>query len=116
LFDRKGVLTIQKGTFNQDEFEMELIDAGAEDIELVDETFMVTCAVEDFGKLQKKLEEMKIEVENAELKRIPKETRQLDLESAKKVMAMIDMFEDDDDVQNVYHNMEVSDELLASLD
>ncbi len=115
LFDRKGVFTVPKADIDQDTFEMELIDAGAEEIELEEEFFTVTTAMEDFGLMMKKLEELGVEPENASLQRIPKETVTLDLESARKVMKLIDFFEDDDDVQNVFHNLEISDELMAEL-
>jgi YebC/PmpR family DNA-binding regulatory protein len=114
IFDRKGVFTIPMGTLNQDEFEMAMIEGGAEDITLEDETFTVTTALEDFGQMQRKLEELGIEAENAELERIPRTTVKLDIESAKKVMKLIDLLEDDDDVQNVFHNMEMTDELMDS--
>jgi len=71
LFDRKGIFTIPKGELDEEEFELEMIDAGAEEIELDDEFFSVTTALEDFGNLQKKLEELGVEPENAELQRIP---------------------------------------------
>jgi YebC/PmpR family DNA-binding regulatory protein len=115
LFDRKGVFTVPKADIDQDEFEMELIDAGAEEIELEDDFFTVTTAMEDFGSMIKKLEELGIEPESASLQRIPKETTKLDIESARKVMKLIDMFEEDDDVQEVYHNLEISDELMEEM-
>lgn len=115
LFDRKGVFTVPKADIDQDEFEMELIDAGAEEIELEDEFFTVTTAMEDFGSMIKKLEELGIEPESASLQRIPKETIKLDIESSRKVMKLIDIFEEDDDVQEVYHNLEISDELIEEM-
>jgi YebC/PmpR family DNA-binding regulatory protein len=116
LFDRKGVFTIPKGTIDIDEFEMEVIDAGAEDIQVEEDTITITTAMEDFGTMIKKLEEMKIEPENAELQRIPKETIKLDKEAAKKTMRLIDFFEEDDDVSNVFHNLELTDEMMEELD
>ena len=58
---------------------------------------------------------MNIEPESAQLQRIPKDTTTLDLENARKVMRLIDVFEDDDDIQAVYHNLELTDELMESL-
>ncbi len=115
LFDRKGIFTIPKGELDQDEFEMEMIDGGAEDIVFEDGFFTVTTAMEDFGSMMKKLEELNIEPENAELQRIPHETITLDLESAQKIMKVIDIFEEDDDVQNVFHNLELTDEMIAEM-
>jgi transcriptional/translational regulatory protein YebC/TACO1 len=99
-----------------DEFEMEIIDAGAEDIQVEDEMITITTAMEDFGAMVKKLEELGIEPENAELQRLPQNTVKVDLEAAKKVMRLLDLFEDDDDVNNVFHNMELTDELIAELE
>jgi len=115
IFDRKGIFTIPQGTLDPDDFEMEMIEAGAEDMQLEDGYFTVTTAMENFGAMMKKLETLKIEPENAQLQRIPKDTTKLDLESSKKVMRLIELFEEDDDIQAVYHNLEMTDELMDSL-
>jgi len=115
IFDRKGVFVIPQGDLNEDEFTMELIDAGAEDVEFIDGVFHVTTAMEDFGKMMKRLEELKIQPETAQLERIPKTSVKLDKESAQKVLNLIEIFEDDDDVQNVYHNLELTDEIAAEM-
>ncbi len=116
LFERKGVFTINKGDINLEEFELEIIDAGLEELEEADDKLIITTALEDFGNMQKKLDEMNIEIENAELQRIPNDTKKLDVETAKKVLKMIEEFEDIDDVQNVYHNLEMTDELMEELE
>ena len=101
LFDRKGIFTVPKGELNNDDFELAVIDAGAEDIDYEDEFFTITTAMEDFGKMIKKLDEMGVEPENARLHRIPKETVKLNKEDTQKVMRAIEFFEEDEDVQNV---------------
>jgi len=115
IFDRKGIFTIPQGTLNPDDFEMEMIEAGAEDMQLEEGFFTITTAMENFGSMIRKLEELKIEPESAELQRIPKDTTKLDLESAKKVMRLIEMFEEDDDIQAVYRSLEITDELVDAL-
>ncbi|MDP2887952.1 MAG: YebC/PmpR family DNA-binding transcriptional regulator [Bacteroidota bacterium] len=115
IFDRKGIFTIPQGTLDADEFEMEMIDAGAEDMQLEEGYFTVTTAMENFGSMMKKLEALNIEPESAGLQRIPKETTTLDLESARKTMKLIELFEEDDDIQAVYHNLELTDELMELL-
>ncbi len=115
LFDRKGVFDIPKGNIKLDDIEMDLIDGGAEDIQIEDDTITVTTAMEDFGQMLKKLEELNIEPENAELQRIPKNTVKVDKDTAQKVMKLIDLFEDDDDVTNVFHNMEITDEMMEEM-
>jgi len=116
LFDHKGVFVIPKGDLDLEEFEMELIDAGAEDIELDEEGFFnVTTSMEDFGAMMKKLEDLGVEPETAELQRIPNDTKTLPLEDAWKIMKVIDLFEDDDDVQKVFHNLELTDEMMEEM-
>jgi len=116
LFERKGIFEItKKEEMDIDEFELEIIDAGAEDITVEDEMITVTTSMEEFGRMQKKLEEMGIEADNSELQRIPHETVKLELDDARKIMKVIDTFEDDDDVQKVFHNMEISEEMMEEM-
>jgi YebC/PmpR family DNA-binding regulatory protein len=116
LFERKGTFTIKNEGLSLEELELEMIDAGAEDFEIDDDTLTITCAMEDFGNVSRKLAEMGIEPEESGLKRIPNDTKILDVESAKKVLKFIEALEDDDDIQNVYHNLEMTDELAAALE
>lgn len=115
VFDRKGIFTIKNEGFNIDDLELELIDAGAEDFEVDGDMITVSCAVKDFGNLNKKLNDLGIEPEDAGLKRIPNDTKKLDLDSAKKILKLVDILEDDDDIQNVYHNLEMTEEIAAAL-
>jgi YebC/PmpR family DNA-binding regulatory protein len=115
LFTRKGIFNIKNEGLSLDELELDMIDAGAEDIEVDGDRIIVTCAMEDFGSVNRKLIDLGIEPEEAGLKRIPNDTKKVDLESAKKVLKLIDTLEDDDDIQYVYHNLEMTDELAAEL-
>ena len=117
MFDRKGVFEIpKKEDFDMDSFELEVIDAGAEDITEEDDMITLITSMEDFGNMQRKLEELGIETESAQLERIPHETINLDLESGRKIMRVVDLFEDDDDVQNVFHNLEITDEMMEEME
>ena len=117
IFDRKGIFTIEKTkiTIDWDEFEMEMIDGGAEEIDQDEEEVMITTAFEDVGALSHKLDEMGIEAKSAELQRIPNMTKEVNEEQFKANMKMLERFEEDDDVQNVYHNMEMTDDLLSKI-
>ncbi len=115
LFERKGIFNIRNEGLNLEEVELEMIDAGAEDFDVDGDMITVTSAMEDFGSVNRKLNELGIEPEEAGLKRIPNDTKKLDLESAKKVLRLIDVLEDDDDIQFVYHNLEMTDELADEL-
>ncbi len=116
IFDRKGVFTIKNANIDPEEFQMEIIDAGVEEFEIEDDVFIITTAMEDFGNVQKKLDEMTIEVENAELQRIPNDTKALSTADAKKVLSTIEEFEEIDEVQNVYHNLELTEEVMAAME
>ena len=115
LFDRKGVFVVPQGELNRDDFEMEMIDAGAEDITLEDDFFTITTAMEDFGSMIKKLEQLKIEPESAALQRIPKTTVSLEEDATRKVLRLIDIIDEDEDVQNVFHTLAISDEMADKL-
>ncbi len=116
MFERKGVITVPKGTLNADELQLEIIDAGVDDFEEQEDAFVITTSLEGFAPVQKKLEELKIEAENAELQRIPVETKALDTESGVKILKIIELIEDVDDVQNVFHNMEVTEEMIEKME
>lgn len=117
IFDRKGIFTLEKSAINLpwDDFEMEMIDGGAEEIDSDDDEVMITTAFEDFGSLSHKLDELGIEAKSAELQRVPNNTKEVNEEQFKANMKMLERFEDDDDVQNVYHNMEITEEQMSKI-
>ncbi len=116
LFDRKGVISLPKRDLDVDEFGLEIIDAGVEEVELEDDTIMITTPMEEFHAVQKKLEEMGLETESAELQRIPNDTIDLPQDQAVQIMRIIEEFEDDDDVQSVWHNLNVTEEVSAAME
>ncbi len=119
IFDRKGVFTIEKeklGERDAEEFEMELIDGGLEEIEWADEVVLVYSAFEDFGNMSSKLEELGVEPQSSELQRIPNSTTALDVDAAKSVLKIIEKMEEEEDVNTVYHNLEMTDDLAAAIE
>ena len=118
IFDHKGIFTLSRENLegkNTEELELQLIEGGAEEIEKTEERWFITTSFEDFGKMQSKIEEIGLEIENAELQRIPNTTVTLAVDEAKKILRAIDKFEEDEDVQNVYHNLEMTDALEEAL-
>ncbi|WP_312423008.1 YebC/PmpR family DNA-binding transcriptional regulator [Epilithonimonas sp.] len=117
IFDRKGIFTIDKTQIKTDwdDFEMEMIDGGAEEIDQDDNEVLITTAFEDFGSMSHKLDELGIEAKSAELQRIPNNTKGMTDDQFKANMKMLERFEEDDDVQNVFHNMEFTEEQLESM-
>ena len=117
IFDRKGVFTINPEQIKiaTDELEMELIDAGLEELEVDEEAVTVYCEYTNFNNMQTKLEELEIEIENSELQRIPNNTKKISAEQAEKVLKLLDLLEENDDVQQVFHNMELTEEILNAI-
>lgn len=117
LFERNGVFTIEKETLSLDfeELQLELIEAGAVSFDEEDDIVIVYSEFTEFGNMSTKLDSLKIEVQNAELQHIPLDTKALDLDQARDILKLIDAFEDDDDVQNIFHNVELTDELMELL-
>lgn len=110
MFSRKAIFKIKSDIGDREEFELELIDAGLEDIQNEEEGHLsLYCNFADFGSLQKALEEKGIEVVEAKLDRIPSHTKKLSDEQVEEVVKLIEKMEEDDDVQNVFHNMDMSE-------
>ena len=118
IFDRKAVFAFSESQVEMEleELEMELIDAGLEELENDEGTITVTTDFSDFSNMQKQLESMKIELESSELQRFPNNTKTLVGEEAKSVLKLIDKLEEDEDVQNVFHNMEMTEEVMSQMD
>ncbi|MCC9167188.1 YebC/PmpR family DNA-binding transcriptional regulator [Pontibacter harenae] len=105
LFERKGVFKIAAEGVDIEELELELIDFGAQDIYEHEGEIIIETAFADFGSMQKGLENLGLEVVNAELQRVPNTTTELTEEQEEEVMNLIERLEEDDDVQAVFHNM-----------
>jgi YebC/PmpR family DNA-binding regulatory protein len=118
IFNRKGVFTLSSENINMsiDDFEMELIDAGLEELEIDSEAITIYCDFIDFNNMQIKLEDLKIEIINSELQRIPNNYKKITVEQSKNVLKLLDLLEENDDVQQVFHNMELSEEIMMAMD
>jgi YebC/PmpR family DNA-binding regulatory protein len=105
LFERKGLFKFDPAKLNLDELELDLIDAGAEDIERGDEETIVYTKFTEFGHMQKFLESKGLEAKSSELQYIPNMTKELPEEQQDEVLKLVETLEADDDVQTVYHNL-----------
>ncbi len=115
LFTRKGQLAFARGTDEEQLMEVAL-EAGAEDIETADDgSIEVTTAWEDFTAVKAALEEAGLAAESGEVTMIASTTVPVDLSGAESVMGLIDALEDLDDVQNVYSNVDIPEEVIAQL-
>ena len=118
IFNRKGVFTIEKEkiTSSLEDLEMDLIDGGLEELEIDEEAITVYCDFTDFSNMQNKIEDLGIEIQNSELQRIPITTKNISASEAEKVIKLLDLLEENDDVQQVFHNMVLSEEILGAME
>lgn len=114
-FEQKGFMQVPSAGLEEDEFMMIAIDAGADDVELNDDMFDILTSPNEFHQVIGNLEKAGYPVQNAELTRIPKTTVNAD-DVAAKLLRLIDFLEDLDDVQKVYANFEISDEVMEQLE
>jgi len=116
-FERRGEIVINKaGAPDEEELLMAVMEAGGDDLEDNDDEFVVVTAGSDMMAVKSALEAAGIEVQGAELTMRPKVPAAVSVDTARKVMRLVDNLEDSDDVQDVYHNMEMTEELAAALD
>ncbi|MCB5258472.1 MAG: YebC/PmpR family DNA-binding transcriptional regulator [Candidatus Cloacimonadaceae bacterium] len=113
-FEQKGFFNVPAVGLDEDDFMLQALEAGAEDIELNGDYFDVYTAPQDFQTVLTNMEKLGYPIENAEYIRVPKSTINAD-EVAPKIFKLIEMLEDLDDVQKVYANFEVSDEIMEAL-
>lgn len=106
MFQEKGEIVIEKEDRDEDEMMMLALDAGAEDFAAEDEVFVVTTTPEDFGTVREALEAEGIEFLEAAVKMVPDTYTAINEDDAKKFQKMLDLLDDDDDVQDIYHNAE----------
>ena len=118
VFERKAEFVVELsalGDRDPDEVEMEMIDGGADDVVREEDAFVIYTPFQAFGQMQEKLDTLGVEAKSAELKRFALSTVPADLETARKVMKLVDLLEEDEDVNAVYHNMDLTDEVEAEL-
>ncbi|MBN9097724.1 MULTISPECIES: YebC/PmpR family DNA-binding transcriptional regulator [unclassified Pseudonocardia] len=116
LFARKGVVIVPKGELSEDDVLMAVLDAGAEEVNDLGESFEVVSEPTDLVPVRTALQEAGIDYDSADQNFIPSMQIELDAEGAKKVFRLIDALEDSDEVQNVYANFDVSDDVMAQVD
>ncbi|MEO6879749.1 MAG: YebC/PmpR family DNA-binding transcriptional regulator [Mycobacteriaceae bacterium] len=116
LFARKGVITLDKGDLAEDDLLLAVLEAGAEEVNDNGDTFEVISEPTDLVAVRTALQEAGIDYDSAEASFQPSMSVAVDADGARKVFRLVDALEDSDDVQNVYSNVDLSDEVLAELD
>ena len=116
MFDRKGMLVFDKEMYDEDTLMEVGLEAGVEDVSDSGDTWEVYTSLEDFEGAQKAFEEAGIEAQTCELTMVPQNSIEVDLETAQKLMRLVDALEDNEDVQNVHANFDIPDDVLAAMD
>ncbi len=116
MFDKKGVFAFDRTKYTEDQLMEVGLEAGAEDIVDSDDAWEVHAAVADFDAVRQAFEDAGMEAQEAGLSMIPQNSIAVEAEAARKLMNLVEALEDNDDVQNVYANFDVSDEVAAQLD
>ena len=115
MFEQKGLLTVKTEDRSEDDLMELAIDAGADDLQTVDEYYEITTSVENFETVRKALENASIPVELAEITRIPQNTVSIDEKKGKALLKLMDILEDHDDIQKAYSNFDISDDVMATI-
>jgi YebC/PmpR family DNA-binding regulatory protein len=115
MFHKKGYLVVNQAKIDEDKLMTLALDAGAEDMQPEDDNFVITTAPNDFERVKKALEDAGVEAEVAEITMIPQTTVKLDGKEAQQMLRLIETLEDNDDVQNVYANFDIPEEILNAV-
>ena len=117
MFDKKGLITVKADTIAEDDLMEIVLSAGADDMQNIGEVYEITCEPVAYDELKKAIEEGGISTESAELLMLPQNTVPVDnAETARKILALMEEFEDHDDIQNVYANFDIPDDILSQLE
>lgn len=116
MFERRGVIVFDKAKYTEDQLMEAALEAGADDLHDEGDTWEIQTAMADFNAVRETFEAAGLEMQSAELSMVPKNTISVDLEAARKLLRFIEALEDHDDIQNVYSNGDISDEVMSQLE
>ncbi|MBC8481832.1 MAG: YebC/PmpR family DNA-binding transcriptional regulator [Planctomycetes bacterium] len=117
MFEKKGLITVPTDKVAEDDLMEIALGGGADDMENTGKVYEITCQPAAYEELKKALEEKQIPIEVAEISMVPQNTVAVaDVEMARKILGLMDVFDDHDDVQNVYTNFDISDDIAAQLE
>ena len=115
-FERKGVIQFSKEKYTEDQLMEAALEAVADDLRDEGDVWEIQTAMADFNAVREAFEAAGLEMISAELNQVPQTTMEVDLETARKLLRFIELLEDNDDVQNVYSDADISDEIMAQLE
>ena len=116
IFEKKGIITIMISEKDEEELLELVMDAGGDDLQTVDDYYEITTSVESFESVRKAIENSGLKVQSAQLTRIPQNTVNVEEKNCKSLLRLMDMLEDHDDIQKVYSNFDITDELMSIME
>jgi len=116
IFEKKGYFVVSKDSIEEEKLMSIILEAGAEDIETEESNYSITCQPNDYEAVKSALEAKNIKLEVSELSMIPKNSIKVTGETAKKILKLVETLEDSDDVQNVYANFDMPDEIIKEVE
>jgi len=115
MFEKKGLVTVPHGTLDEESLMMIVMDAGAEDLQVEDDMFEITCATDDLEKVKEALDSNNVEYDDATLTMYPKNTVRVEGKEAEQVLKIMETLEDHEDVQNVYSNFDMDVSMMEQM-
>ncbi|MDP3730465.1 MAG: YebC/PmpR family DNA-binding transcriptional regulator [Candidatus Omnitrophota bacterium] len=112
MFEKKGYIVVSKASAEEDKLMGVALEAGAEDMIVEDENYAIKTSPQDFFKVKKAIDDAKIKTEDAEITLLPKNTVRVEGPDAKKILDLVDAIEEHEDVQHVYANFDIPDDLI----
>jgi len=116
IFEQKGLITVKISEKGEEELLELAIDAGGDDMQTVDDYYEITTSVESFEPVRKAIEDAGIKTQSSELTRIPQNTVNVEEKHCKSLLRLMDTLEDHDDIQKVYSNFKITDEIMATIE
>ena len=116
IFEQKGIITVKTSEKDEDELLELVINASGDNMQTIDDCYEITTSVESFESVRKAIEDANINTQSAELTRIPQNTVNVEEKNCKSLLRLMDMLEDHDDIQKVYSNFDITDELMAIIE
>ena len=114
MFEKRGLIFVQKDSIDEDELFLIAADAGAEDLETQEEQIQIICPFEDFESVRVAIKESHADISLAETTMVPQTTIKLDEKQAEQMIRLMDLLDDNDDVQKVYANFDIPDDILEA--
>jgi len=116
IFEQKGLITLKVSEKGEEELLELVIDAGGDNMQIVDDYYEITTSVESFESVRKATEDASIKTQSSELTRIPQNTINVEEKHCKSLLRLMDALDDHDDIQKVYSNFDITDEIMAAIE